>query len=207
MKQIVVFSGSPRKGGNTDLMADAFVTGASSQGAKVEKIRLIELKYSPCIECGACDETGICILTDDLTDIYPKIENADIVVLASPMFFYNITANSQALVERSQAFWVRQYVLKQGKVGGKRRQGIFLSAGATKGKRLFDGSLMVMKYFFDAIGGDIVAALLVRGAEKKGEIKNIPGVLDTAEQLGTCAASNGDYSQVEGLWLPGSKNK
>ena len=207
MKQIVVFSGSPRKGGNTDLMADAFLTGASSQRAKVEKIRLIELKYSPCIECGGCDETGVCILKDDLTDIYPKIENADIVVLASPMFFYNITANSQALVERSQAFWVRQYVLKQGKVGGKRREGIFLSAGATKGKLLFDGSLRVMKYFFDAIGGDIVAALLIRGAEKKGEIKNIPGALETAERLGRCAASNGDYSQVEGLWLPGSKNK
>ncbi len=204
---IIVFSGSPRKGGNTDLLADAFVAGASSHGANVEKIRLIELKYSPCIECGGCDETGKCILKDDLTAIYPKIESADVVVLASPMFFYNITANSQALVERSQAFWVRQYVLKQGEIGGKRRQGIFLSAGATKGKLLFDGSLRVMRYFFDAIGGDLAAALLIRGAEKKGEIKEIPGALETAKRLGSCAASNGDYSQIEGLWVPGSKKK
>ncbi len=204
---IIVFSGSPRKGGNTDLLADAFVAGATSHRANVEKIRLIELKYSPCIECGGCDETGKCILKDDLTEIYPKIESADVVVLASPMFFYNITANSQALVERSQAFWVRQYVLKQGEIGGKRRQGIFLSAGATKGKLLFDGSLRVMRYFFDAIGGDLAAALLIRGAEKKGEIKEIPGALETAERLGSCAASNGDYSQIEGLWVPGSKKK
>ncbi len=204
---IIVFSGSPRKGGNTDLLADAFVAGATSHRANVEKIRLIELKYSPCIECGGCDETGKCILKDDLTEIYPKIESADVVVLASPMFFYNITANSQALVERSQAFWVRQYVLKQGEIGGKRRQGIFLSAGATKGKLLFDGSLRVMRYFFDAIGGDLAAALLIRGAEKKGEIKEIPGALETAELLGSCAASNGDYSQIEGLWVPGSKKK
>ncbi len=204
---IIVFSGSPRKGGNTDLLADAFVAGATSQRANVEKIRLIELKYSPCIECGGCDETGKCILKDDLTEIYPKIESADVVVLASPMFFYNITANSQALVERSQAFWVRQYVLKQGEIGGKRRQGIFLSAGATKGKLLFDGSLRVMRYFFDAIGGDLAAALLIRGAEKKGEIKEIPGALETAERLGSCTASNGDYSQIEGLWVPGSKKK
>ncbi len=204
---IIVFSGSPRKRGNTDLLADAFVAGATSQRANVEKIRLIELKYSPCIECGGCDETGKCILKDDLTEIYPKIESADVVVLASPMFFYNITANSQALVERSQAFWVRQYVLKQGEIGGKRRQGIFLSAGATKGKLLFDGSLRVMRYFFDAIGGDLAAALLIRGAEKKGEIKEIPGALETAERLGSCAASNGDYSQIEGLWVPGGKNK
>ncbi len=204
---IIVFSGSPRKGGNTDIMADALVAGASSHGAKVEKIRLIELKYSPCIECGGCDETGKCILKDDLTAIYPKIESADVVVLASPMFFYNITANAQALVERSQAFWVRQYVLKQGEIGGQRRQGIFLSAGATKGKLLFDGSLRVMRYFFDAIGGDLAAALLIRGVEKKGEIKEIPGALETLELLGRCAASNGDYSQIEGLWVPGSKNK
>ena len=204
---IIVFSGSPRKGGNTDLLADAFVAGATSHRANVEKIRLIELKYSPCIECGGCDETGKCILKDDLTEIYPKIESADVVVLASPMFFYNITANSQALVERSQAFWVRQYVLKQGEIGGKRRQGIFLSAGATKGKLLFDGSLRVMRYFFDAIGGDLAAALLIRGAEKKGEIKEIPGALETAERLGSCTASNGDYSQIEGLWVPGSKKK
>ncbi len=204
---IIVFSGSPRKGGNTDLLADAFVAGATSHRANVEKIRLIELKYSPCIECGGCDETGKCISKDDLTEIYPKIESADVVVLASPMFFYNITANSQALVERSQAFWVRQYVLKQGEIGGKRRQGIFLSAGATKGKLLFDGSLRVMRYFFDAIGGDLAAALLIRGAEKKGEIKEIPGALETAERLGSCAASNGDYSQIEGLWVPGSKKK
>jgi len=207
MIKIIVFSGSPRKRGNTDLLADAFVAGATSQGADVGKIRLIELKYSPCIECGGCDETGKCILKDDLTTIYPKIENADVVVLASPMFFYNITANSQALVERAQAFWVRRYVLKQGEIGGKRRQGIFISAGATKGKLLFDGSLRVMKYFFDAIGGDLAASLLIRGVEKKGDIKNLPGALKTAEQLGRCAASKGNYSEIEGIWVPGSEDK
>ncbi len=203
MNRILVFCGSPRRGGNTDLLADAFVSGARAKGAHVEKIRLIELKYSPCIECGGCDETGICILDDDLTKIYHEIEMADVVTLASPMFFYNITSGSQALVERAQAFWIRQYVLQLGKIGGKTRHGVFLSAGATKGKLLFDGSLRVMRYFFDAIGGRLKAALLIRGAEKKGDVKNISGALDRAERLGSCAASSGDYSRVKGIWLPG----
>jgi len=203
MKHILVFSGSPRKEGNSDLLADAFIYGAEKAGARVEKIRLIEINFSPCIECGGCDDTGECILIDDMTPLYHKIEEADIVVLSSPMFFYNITANAQALVERSQAFWVRQYVLKQGQIGGKRRQGIFLSVGATKGRLLFDGSLRVMKYFFDAIGGRLSAAILVRGVEKKGQIKQIKGVLQKAEKLGEAAATDSNYKKIDGIWLPG----
>ncbi len=205
MKNILLFCGSPRKGGNTDILAEAFMNGAISAGATVERVRLSGLKYSPCIECGACDETGVCILKDDLTEIYPKIEDADVVALSSPMFFYNITAASQALVERTQAFWVRQYVLKNGLIGGKKRDGIFLSAGATKGKLLFDGSLRVMKYFFDAMGGVFKAAVLVRGVEKKGDIKSKPDVLDTSFNLGKCAATGGDYASLEGVWVPGGK--
>ncbi len=207
MKNILVFSASPRKGGNTDLLADAFVSGAKEEEASVVKIRLIELNYSPCIECGGCDDTGVCVLRDELTPIYSKIEWADVVVVASPMFFYNITAGCQALVERSQAFWVRQYLLKQGEIGGKRRDGIFLSCGATKGKLLFDGSLRVMKYFFDAIGGSLVAALLVRGAEKKGQIKKIPGALERANSMGRYAAKSGDFGSIEGIWTPGGARK
>ncbi len=207
MRHILVFSGSPRKEGNSDLLADTFAYGAEKAGARVEKIRLIEINFSPCIECGGCDDTGECILIDDMTPIYSKIEEADIVVLSSPMFFYNITANSQALVERSQAFWIRQYVLKQGHIGGKERQGIFLSVGATKGKLLFDGSLRVMKYFFDAIGGRLSAAILVRGVEKKGQIKQIPDVLQRAEKLGEAAATHGDYEKIDGIWLPGGTNR
>jgi len=203
----LVFSGSPRKGGNSDILADTFVSGAEGAGARVEKIRLFEIKFSPCIECGGCDDTGECILTDDVTPIYSKIERADVVVLSSPVFFYNITAYSQALVERSQAFWVRQYVLQQGQVGGKKRDGIFLSVGATKGKLLFDGSLRVMKYFFDAIGGRLSAALLVRGVEKKGQIKQMPGILKKAEKLGEIAATGSKYSEIEEIWIPGGKNK
>ncbi|NPA95954.1 MAG: flavodoxin family protein [Thermodesulfobacteria bacterium] len=206
MKNILLFLGSPRRGGNTDILAEAFTNGAKSVGASVERVRLMDLKFSPCIECGGCDDSGTCILKDDFTPFYKKMEEADVVVLSSPMFFYNITAASQAMVERTQAFWVRQYVLKSGKIGGKTRDGIFLSAGATKGKLLFEGSLRVMRYFFDAIGGSLEAAVLVRGVEKKGDIEKQPDVLESAENLGKCAASGGDYSKVQGIWLPGGKS-
>ncbi len=203
MKNFLVFYGSPRKGGNSHLLGEALSEGARSKGAEVKEIRLFPLKITPCIECGKCDETGVCILEDDMTSIYPLLEKADVVVVSSPIFFYNITAKTQALVERSQALWVRKYVLK--KEDDKERLGVFLSVGATKGKLLFNGARLVMKYFFDAIGARLHSCLLIKGVEKKAQIKEHPYALESAKRLGGLLAEGGDVSSIEGIWLPNSK--
>lgn len=182
MKSVILFMGSPRKGGNTDLLSAAFLEGAESAGAAVRLVNLYSMDFSPCIECGGCDQSGECILEDDFTPVYAEIEQADIVAVASPIFFYNITSRTQALVERSQAMWIRKYVLKQDT--GRKRQGAFLSLGATKGKMLFDGALRVVRYYMDAIGGSLEAALLLRRIEAKGEIASHPTALDSARELG-----------------------
>ncbi len=203
--KIVAFHGSPRIGGNTDILLDAFLKGAETGGASVEKITLMSKRITPCIECGQCDTTGVCVLEDDMTPIYDKIREADIVVVASPIFFYNITSYTQALVERSQACWIGKYVLKTGPYGGKERKGIFLSLGATKGKMLFDGVLRVMKYFFDAISASFAGALLYRGIEKKGDVKKHPTALTEAEELGSLVATGADLDSFAPLYIPGSK--
>ena len=200
---ILAFHGSPRIGGNTDILLDAFVKGAKDEGASVEKISLMSRRITPCIECGQCDETGVCVLEDDMTPIYDQIKESDIVVVASPIFFYNITAYTQALVERSQACWIEKYVLKKGPFGGRERKGFFLSLGATKGKMLFDGVLRVMKYFFDAISAEFEGALLYRGIEKKGEVKKHPTALEDAEKLGSLIARGEDLSSFHPLYVPG----
>jgi multimeric flavodoxin WrbA len=189
MRKIVVFMGSPRKKGNTDLLVDAFVSGAERVGADVKKILLYEQKITPCIECGGCDKSGKCVLEDDMQGIYDLIKEADVVVVASPIFFYNITAVTQALVERAQAFWIGKYVLKQVPVGGRKREGLFVSVGATKGKMLFDGACRVMKYFFDAIDAEYRGELLYRGLDAKGAVAEHEHALKDARELGRRIAS------------------
>ena len=204
-KSILLFSGSPRKKGNSDLLSDAFLAGAEKAGAAWEKIWLYEKNIGPCIECGGCDESGECVLEDDMAEIYPKILDADIIAVSSPIFFYNITSRTQALVERSQALWVRKYVLKQGDLAGKVRQGVFLSVGATRGKFLFDGVVRVMRYFFDAMSADFTGGLFIREVEKKGDIKAHPFALERAGELGWTLARGVDILSLDDIWLPGRK--
>ncbi len=198
---ILAFMGSPRFGGNTDILLDSFLEGASGAGAQVEKVNLYGIKLTPCIECGACDETGVCVLKDDLEDIYPRIAAADVVVVASPIFFYNISSRTQALVERSQACWTGKYVLKKGPYGGKGRKGVFLSLGATKGRLLFEGVLRVMKYFFDAIDADFGQALLYRGIEAKGAVREHGEALEQAASLGR-ALARGEEEGLDFVYSP-----
>ncbi len=200
---VLAIMGSPRPGGNTDLLVESLLKGASSKGAATKKIRLYKgLKITPCIECGACDETGQCILEDDVTEIYRLMAQADAIVLASPVFFYNITTYTQAIVERAQAPWVAKYRLDKGPFGGKKRIGIFVSVGATKGKRLFDGILLVIRYFFDAISADFKGALLYKGVEKKAAIGNHPVALQEARMLGEAIGNGKDVSTLEFVYKP-----
>ncbi len=182
--KILAFQGSPRRGGNTDLLLQALLRGAQESGAQIEKFDLYRLRLEPCLECGQCDETGVCVLSDDMEIIYPKLDKAQVIIVASPIFFYNITARTQALVERSQACWVRKYVLKKRHPLAGKRHGLFLALGATKGRRLFEGVQRVLRYFFDALDVEYQGGLFYRGIEKKGAITNHPTALEEAFRLG-----------------------
>jgi len=199
MADILIVNGSPRKGGNTDILTDMLLESALEHGASAEKTRLVKIKVKPCLECGGCDETGRCIIEDDGNDLFDKIAEAQVLVVASPIFFYNITAITQAMVERSQACWVRKYLLKQGPWGGRRRKGIFISVGATKGKMLFDGVVRVMKYFFDAVDADYQGALLYRNTEAKGAIRRNADAMDHMKELGKLLAQNADLANFDAL--------
>ena len=97
--------GSPRKGGNSDQLLDKTLEGAESKGADISRIHACDLKINGCRECGGCDKTGICVVKDDMQSVYPLLEKADIIFLASPIFFYGIPAQAKALIDRSQACW------------------------------------------------------------------------------------------------------
>ena len=183
-QRILAFLGSPRLGGNTDILLTSLLEAAKEAGAEVKKIALARLCISPCLECGGCDHTGECILRDDMAPLYRDIYRADVLIVASPMFFYNITAYTQALVERAQASWVRKYSLKKGPPAEKEPRGIFLALGATWGPKLFEGAIRVVRYFFDAFYAHYEGGLFYRGIEKKGAISEHPQALKEAQALG-----------------------
>jgi len=185
MKVLGIF-GSPRRGGNTELLLEEALRGAEKEGAKVERLYLSEFTITPCKECHGCDNTGNCVIMDDMGKIYPKLLEADIIILASPIFFYGVTAWAKAMIDRSQPLWVRKYLLKDpsSRKEGRKRKGFFISVGATKGPKVFEGAIQTVKYFFDVLNADYVGELVFRSVEGKGDILKHPEALQQAFEAG-----------------------
>jgi len=185
MKVLGLF-GSPRRGGNTEILLEEALKGAEGEGAEIERLYLTDLKITPCTECHGCDATGDCVILDEMQKIYPKLLEADIIILASPIFFYGVTAWAKGLIDRSQAIWAKKYLVNDPSMGkrGKRRKGFFISVGATKGQKVFDGAILTVKYFFDALNAEYTGELLCRGVDGKGEILKHPKALEQAREAG-----------------------
>jgi multimeric flavodoxin WrbA len=188
MSEVIILAlyGSPRKGGNTELLLDEFVKGARAEGAAVDCLRINDFSIAPCRECLACFRDGRCVIPDDMQQIYPRLLAADIVVLASPIFFYGVTGWAKSLIDRSQALWARKYVLHDPSLGkeGKIRRGFFISVGGTKGQKVFEGAVLTVKYFFDAFNTHYAGELLFRGVDAKGDIIKQPEALSDAFSAG-----------------------
>lgn len=179
--KVLGIMGSPRIKGNTELLLDEALKGAASQGAEVEKITVSSLKIAPCREIYACLKDGNCPIKDDMTALYDKLVNANAIIVATPIFFYTVSAQLMALISRCQALWSRRYVLN---VDMPLKKGAFIAVGATKGAKLFDGPKLSIRYFFKAINAEYTDELLIRGVDKKGEIKEHPAALADAFELG-----------------------
>lgn len=185
MKVLGIY-GSPRKGGNTDLLLDQALGGASDGGAEIVRIRCCDLRIEGCLECGGCEDTGECIIEDDMQSIYPELADSEVIYLASPIFFYGITSQAKALVDRCQALWCRRRA-NPGSESGESRwrgHGYLLAVGATKGKNLFEGVNLVAKYFYDALNITYEGGVLVKSVEHMGDIVGHPDLLQQAYDLG-----------------------
>ena len=180
--KVLGIMGSPRIKGNTDLMLDETLKGARSQQAEVEKIVIDKLKITPCREYYGCLKDGNCVIKDDMDDIYPKLLGANAIIVASPIFFYAVSAQTLAFISRCQALWARKYVLKN--LDAPLRKGAFIAVGATKGRNLFEGPILTIKYFFQAINAEYADELLFRSIDKRGEIQEHPTALADAFELG-----------------------
>jgi hypothetical protein len=183
--RVLGIAGSPRRGGNTDLLLDEVLKGAASKGAEVKTIVLNDLKMTPCQHCDACFKEGVCRFDDDMQTVYKEMEKADRIVLASPVQFLGVSAQTKIMIDRCQALWARKYILKQPPLGDRRpRKGLFIAVGGMKLAKLFEPSLAIVKALFKVLDIEYAGDLLFRGVDEKGAIKKHPTALKYAFKAG-----------------------
>ena len=183
---VVAFIGSPRKKGNTETLIRAVARGVEQAGGKIEIVRLCELDIAPCLGCGGCDKTGKCVVEDDMTGLYDKLLNAGALIIASPVYFYSVSAQTKTFIDRLQAMWARKQLLMA--KGEWRedpgRRGYLVSVAATRGEKVFVGAQLCVRYVYDALGFVYAGDLLVRGADSRGEVKKVQKSMAEAEKFG-----------------------
>lgn len=152
-KQILILSGSPRKYGNSDLLCEEFMKGAVESGHNVELIRIAERKIGFCKGCYACKKKGICIIKDDMEEIIQKMIDADVIVLASPVYFYAMNAQLKAVIDRSVARWTEI----------KNKDFYFIMTAAENEQTTFTGTLACMRGFLECCEGSTEKGLICAG--------------------------------------------
>ena len=174
MCKIMILVGSMRKGGNTDLLARRFAEGASEHNS-VEIISVADYKVSPCIGCNTCfTREGNACFNHDMDEVYEKLRHADVLVIASPVYFYGISAELKAIIDRlhtpmRNTFSIRKLAL--------------LLVGAASLPNLFDPILMQYQMILDFFHLQDCGKILVSGVKDKGAIIGRPE-MDEAYQLG-----------------------
>lgn len=190
MVEIVAIYGSPRYDGNSAALLKQAVAGARQEGAHVEEVFLRDYKISPCLEIYNCSSSGECAIRDDFPKILAKIESSNGIMLASPIFFYTVSAHTKIFMDRCQSLWVKKYRIGNQHSGKEpaTRKGIFISVGATSGKKLFDGVTLTVRYFFDVLATELWKTVLCREVDRKGDIESRQDYLEEAFEAGRALA-------------------
>ncbi|MBU1419526.1 MAG: flavodoxin family protein [Proteobacteria bacterium] len=182
--------GSPRKNGNSETMAKAVAAGLLKQGDNtVEYIRLNKLNIRPCQACGGCNTSGNCVIKDDMSELYDKTDEADRLFLVSPIYFYALSAQIKAYIDRCQARWSRKYLLGQKFRKDDQRTGYLISCAATAGDKLFDGPILSAQCLFDTLDLRYGAPLLFKSVEPRNAVQQLPEKLSDCERYGAKIAA------------------
>lgn len=172
--QVLALYGSPRRGGNTDILMEELLSGISRDGGvDITRVYICDNDIKPCTGCSVCEQNGECNIDDDMKSIYPLIESSHVIVVASPVYFYGVSAQCKILIDRCHVFWARKYILNQPwSVDDELiRQGFFISAAGTGNQFLFKGGELTIKYFFDCIDVLYQGAVKVKNVQEKEKVR------------------------------------
>jgi multimeric flavodoxin WrbA len=185
MGRILAIAGSPRKGGNSDLLLDSFLEGAKISGHRIEKVYISDKRIAPCDEKNACFKAGVCHIKDDMQEMYKKLLEADLLVIATPTFFMGPPAQLKAMIDRCQALWAKRFILKRPlREDDKKRYGFLLGVSGLDKEKAFIGTRETVKAFFYVLGFRYKGELLIEGVDSSGDIKKRQDALEEANKLG-----------------------
>lgn len=171
-KKVLILSGSPRKNGNSDLLCDEFARGAAEAGHEVEKVRVAEKNIGFCRGCYACKDTGVCVIKDDMAELLQKMIDADVLVLASPVYFYSIDAQLKAVIDRTLARWLEV----------KDKEFYYIVTAAEGELEAAATTIGCFRGYADCVeGAKEMGIVYGMGAYEKGEIKDMPAMTEAYE--------------------------
>lgn len=167
-KNILIVSSSPRKGGNSDMLCDQFRKGAEEAGNSVDKIRLAEMKIDYCSACYVCKKTGHCVKQDDMAQVIDKMRSADVIVLATPVYFYTMCAQMKTMIDRT--------------LGGAQQPGLenkefYLIATAAAGRAEMERTVDGLRGYLECLpGAKEMGVIYGAGAWQLGDIQGNPAM-------------------------------
>lgn len=171
-KKVLILSSSPRKGGNSDILCDEFAKGAIEASNDVEKIRIAEMNVGYCRACYACKKSGKCVINDDMSKILQKMIDADVLVLASPVYFYSIDAQLKAVIDRTVARWLEV----------KNKEFYYIVTAADEERASAETTLACFRGYADCVeGAKEMGVIYGMGAYEIGEIKSTPAFAEAYE--------------------------
>lgn len=174
-KKVLILSGSPRKGGNSDLLCDEFMRGAAETGNEVEKMRVAAKKVAPCSGCYYCTKNnGKCVHKDDMAEILQKMIDADVLVLASPVYFYSINAQLKAVIDRTVARWLEV----------KNKEFYYIATMADESVSSADTTIACFRGYADCVEGAVEKGIIIgNGVYESGKIKDT-AAMNKAYEMG-----------------------
>ncbi len=183
---VLGIAGSPRKGGNTELMLERAMAGAAEAGATTKTLFLREYRIGHCRHCGGCNGTGVCVIKDDMHLIYPELRRAERLILAAPVYFMGPPALTKAMIDRCQALWALKHLLKQPVYLGKAVPGkaLYLSVGGTRIKELFQPSLRIVRSWLLTLEIRLAGEVTFAGVDEADAVRRHPTALQEAYEAG-----------------------
>ncbi|MFQ3574354.1 MAG: flavodoxin family protein [Thermodesulfovibrionales bacterium] len=180
--RLVAFNGSPRKDGNTDILLTETLKCVDPSKHQIIRYDLNQMNITPCQDCGGCEQTGQCIINDDMSKIYDAIRFADRIILASPIFFFSISAQAKAMIDRCQAFWCERYLLKRDiPERGVGRRGLLILVGGMKKEIGVTCADACAKAFFRTISVPRHEVVSCLGVDEKGAILRHPQYISNSQ--------------------------
>jgi multimeric flavodoxin WrbA len=173
MKKVLVLSASPRKGGNSDLLCDQFMLGAENAVHQVEKIFIRDKTINHCIACGACQGNGgRCVQKDDMAEVLDKMIRADVIVMATPVYFYTMNGQMKTLIDRTYARYTEII----------RKEMYFIMTAAVSRKELLQRTIEEFRGFMSCLSGSREKGVIYStGTWNVGDVKGTPAMAQAYE--------------------------